>query len=410
MSGAHRGETPPRSSSQTVFQRVVLITVLILASWMFSGSLVIYNKWLLRVCDEKSPANCRGWGFPFPIFVTFSHMVIIFVVLGLVIHVFKLVEKPVCDRHTYWYKVVPYGTLVALDIGLSNLGFVFLEATFEEMCKSSMPAIVMVLSIAAGLETASLVLAGQILLICVGLVVSSVGEANFSWTGFIIVMISVLMGATKLVISQWLIQGIDSPPPANSAEAHLHDGQEEDDSEISAHETVAQKPLSDSSSAKSKVFNGLSSVQILYLQTPISAILLLIPALISLYVRLPRVSFPDSSTYFIHTVFIVLGGGGLALFLDMFNLLVVQYTSALSLTVSGVAKTSVIILASWLFFRNDVTRMTVLGYLICLSGVVLYNINKYRKLKATVLTPAYDVVATEELPDISIDGSGQVKA
>uniref|UniRef100_A0A7S0G3F4 Sugar phosphate transporter domain-containing protein n=1 Tax=Rhodosorus marinus TaxID=101924 RepID=A0A7S0G3F4_9RHOD len=150
-------------------------------------------------------------------------------------------------------------------------------------------------------------------------------------------------------------------------------------------EERTREPLS----AKEQVFKGLSSVQILYLQTPISGALLLIPSAVSLYLRVGHIAQLSDAGFLAKTFFIILLGGCLAINLDIFNLLAVKYTSAISLTIAGVARTSFIILASWLFFRNEITKTNFLGFAICLVGVVLYNIVKYQKLKREIAQDAY---------------------
>lgn len=77
-----------------------------------------------------------------------------------------------------------------------------------------MPAVVLTLSVFAGLETFSFFLCMVVLAICTGISISSFGEANFSLIGFIIVMIAVLMGSTKLVLSQILLQKTPASPPS----------------------------------------------------------------------------------------------------------------------------------------------------------------------------------------------------
>ncbi|KAJ8905889.1 hypothetical protein NDN08_002392 [Rhodosorus marinus] len=325
-------------------------------------------------------------------------MILIFGCLSIAMHVFRVIEKPEVDKQVYWYKLVPYAILVALDIGLSNVAFVYLEATFVEMCKSSMPAVVMLLSVLSGLEPFSYFQMGLVLLICIGLAISSVGEANFSVVGFITVMVAVFMGSTKLVISQYLIQGAQSNEAADGSVPVPNDGNDTNEAySIAAtddpdgpslgigEEEQAHKPQS----AKEQVFKGLSSVQILYLQTPISGMLLLIPSAVSLYLRVGHIDQLSDPGYLAKTLFIILLGGCLAINLDIFNLLAVKYTSAISLTIAGVARTSFIILASWLFFRNEITKMNFLGFAICLVGVVLYNIVKYQKLRREIVQDAY---------------------
>ena len=180
-------------------------------------------------------------------------------------------------------------------------------------------------------------------LISSGLALASYGEANFDLVEFILVMSAMLLGALRMILSQMLFH-----PPA------------EEEGAQPAHEP-------------------LTSMQILYLQTPIS-FLVLLPSWIRLFRTAHETRLATDPTFFWHTVGWVLLGAGLAFFVDLFNLLMIAVSSALSSSVAGCAKTAILVLMSWLFFRNEITFLNIVGYSICVSGVIGYNIVKYRRL------------------------------
>mmetsp|Transcript_9462 Transcript_9462/g.19386 ORF Transcript_9462/g.19386 Transcript_9462/m.19386 type:complete len:170 (+) Transcript_9462:906-1415(+) len=139
-------------------------------------------------------------------------------------------------------------------------------------------------------------------------------------------------------------------------------------------------------SASEEGSKPLTAVQVLYLQTPISAAVLFVPS-VAFGLRSFRGSrFLTDVDYMLKTCVLILAGALLAFLLDIFNLLMVRYTSALSSVVAGCIKTVIVILFSWLVFRNDITALNAFGYVICLLGVVWYNAMKYQKLKDTLRT------------------------
>jgi len=336
----------------SIWKRVVTILSIVLATFSTSSCMVIYNKWLLSDCQlEQGP--CNKWNFPFPLLVTACHMGFISLCLGLMFRFTNWCEKPSVPTRLYYFFVVPYSVLVALDITLSNSGFLYLEASFVEMIKSSMPASVLLFSVAFGLETISCRLVIVVSLISVGLALSSYGEVNFQLTGFFLELTAVFIGSMRLVFAQYLLQGKKDETQQQS---------------IAPNRTC-----------------GLKTLQLLYYQTSIAFIFLIIPAVFSVISQREKFKVPNETRYLISTSFIVLFGSVIALALNICDLLMVSYTSALTCTVVGTIKTAVVVGASWLVFRNAVSYLNLFGYIICLLGVVLYNWIKYQKLKQAEL-------------------------
>ncbi|GJQ11727.1 hypothetical protein GpartN1_g3518.t1 [Galdieria partita] len=339
-------------SMDHLWKRVITIVSVVLATFTTSSTMVIYNKWLLSDCHvDQGP--CNKWNFPFPLLVTASHMGFISLSLGLMFRFTNWCEKPSVPRRLYYLFVVPYSVLVALDITLSNSGFLYLEASFVEMIKSSMPASVLLFLVAFGLEVLSARLIVVVSLISVGLALSSYGEVNFQLTGFSLELIAVLIGSLRLVYAQYLLHGKNEDSLASSPDAGLS----------SPHR--------------------LKTLQLLYYQTSIAFSFLIVPALFSVISQYKKFQVPDETVYLMTTCLIVLLGAIIALALNICDLLMVSYTSALTCTVVGTIKTAVVVGTSWLVFRNAVSYLNLLGYFICLLGVVLYNWIKYQKMKQT---------------------------
>eukprot|EP00871_Galdieria_phlegrea_P002460 jgi/Galph1/3214/GphlegSOOS_G1866.1 len=355
-----------------MWKRVGLIGAIVMATFSTSSTLVIYNKWLLRYIDNKF-----YWkkNFPFPLLVTACHMGFIALTLRLIFRYTNWCERPKVTNRVYYYFVVPYSILVALDISLSNSGFLYLEASFVEMIKSSMPAFVLIFSALFGLEVLSFKLALVVVLISGGLSLASYGEVNFRWTGFMLELVAVLIGSLRLVFAQYLLHGKDDMKTT-----------------IESEDTV---DASDNIASSTVHFKRLGTLQLLYYQASIAFLFLLFPAIFSFLSRWKTVSLSHEKNFLLLTSIVVLLGAIIALALNICDLLMVSYTSALTCTIIGTIKTAVVVGVSWLAFRNIVSILNLIGYIICLLGVVLYNWIKYQKMKAVELTEEYQVV----LPD-----------
>lgn len=77
----------------------------------------------------------------------------------------------------------------------------------------------------------------------------------------------------------------------------------------------------------------------------------------------------------------------LAYFVNLLNFLVTKYTSALTLQVLGNGKGVAAVVVSVMVFRNPVTFASVVGYLITISGVMLYMFAKQKSAEAKKLPP-----------------------
>lgn len=72
----------------------------------------------------------------------------------------------------------------------------------------------------------------------------------------------------------------------------------------------------------------------------------------------------------------------LALALNVAEMMLVEATSALTLNIANTAKFAAIILLSVLLFSTELSLLRVIGIVLCISGVGLFNIHKARTAKA----------------------------
>ncbi|BAM80597.1 similar to phosphate/phosphoenolpyruvate translocator protein [Cyanidioschyzon merolae strain 10D] len=345
--------TPPRRE-----QAVQLLKAVVLA-YSFSTSLVIYNKWLFTNCaaeerqTSRTAGRCLGWGFPYPLVVTCFHM--LFLSLATQFYMWCVPSsRPTIDKPYRKPRLLLVGLFVALDIVFTNAGYLFLEASFVEMIKSSMPASVLLFGLAAGLEQRSGVLLAIVVIISVGLAVATVGEMNFHPVGFALELLAVLCGSARLIEQQLLLR--------YGAEGKLHSAV------------------------------GLSPIQILYYQAPISFVTLLPAALAIGTTRMRHDALLKDALYVIETILILIAGGLLAVGLNFGDILLIDRSSALTSTVLGTVKTAVVIGVSWITFRNRISWLNLSGYAVCVVGVFLYQ--RYRQQQPSTSTK-FDTASAE---------------
>ena len=126
----------------------------------------------------------------------------------------------------------------------------------------------------------------------------------------------------------------------------------------------------------------MDSLNLLHYMAPISLVVLL-PA--TLYLEpdvFQQVSQKRSDVFFV--MFLALNAS-LAYFVNLLNFLVTKYTSPLTLQVLGNGKGVAATWVSVMVFGNHVPFASVIGYLITVSGVMLYMLSK-RSVAATAKT------------------------
>ena len=151
----------PVTPALSLRKRLVLI-VLNLAGWFtVSIGLTMYNKWMFFYS-----------GFHFPLLVSSLHIAI----------KIPLAAAAMCKlgvpglrlaRSRQSLLLIITGCATALDIGLSNLAFLFISVTSYTIGKSSVPMWILLMSVALGLQRPSAPLAGVVAAIVAGITVST---------------------------------------------------------------------------------------------------------------------------------------------------------------------------------------------------------------------------------------------
>lgn len=105
----------------------VMLNLMYVSVWIgLSGTVILYNKWILAY-----------YGFPYPIALTIWHMTFS---SGLAFAVVRLGYVEACNMsaETYVKAVVPIGACFAGTLWLGNAAYLYLSVSFIQMLKVSL--------------------------------------------------------------------------------------------------------------------------------------------------------------------------------------------------------------------------------------------------------------------------------
>jgi drug/metabolite transporter (DMT)-like permease len=217
--------------------------------------------------------------------------------------------------------IVPVAGFFSVSLVCANKAYIFLSVSYIQMLKAFTPVAVLIFSFVAGLEKASAMEVYIVGIICLGVAITSVGEAMFSWTGFIFQSIAILAESSRLVLTNILMKQLKLDP--------------------------------------------LSS---LYYIAPACALFIGTACLIFEAQDLPwdRILTSDFGI-------IMLINGGVAFSLNVAVVLLIGNTSALVLTLSGIVKDILLVFFSVTIFGSPVTPVQYAGYAVALMGLNLHK-------------------------------------
>ncbi|KAI9932437.1 hypothetical protein MW887_008678 [Aspergillus wentii] len=287
-----------------------------ISAWIgLSSGVIIFNKWILHTA-----------GFSFPLFLTTWHLVFATVMTRLMAKFTTLLDS----RHdvpmtaqVYLRAIVPIGAFFSLSLIFGNLAYLYLSVSFIQMLKATNSVATLLATWAMRIAPVRLELLGNISFIVVGVVIASIGEIKFTLIGFMCQSLATIFESVRLVMVQRLL-----------------------------------------SSPEFKMDPLVS----LYYFAPACAVM---NGAITAFIELPQMRLSDITNLGVSTL---IANAGIALALNIAVVFLIGKTSALVLTLSGVLKDILLVVASMVIFRDPVTPLQVVGYGIALGGLVYYKL------------------------------------
>ncbi|KAL8295327.1 hypothetical protein RB600_001024 [Gaeumannomyces tritici] len=353
-------EQEKREADKTVVRRLLVNLSLIGMWYIFSLSISIYNKWMF---DSKQ------LDFPFPMFTTSIHMLIQFGLSSAVLYFIPSLrprsgrklergqarhdagpERPLMTKWFYFTRIGPCGAATGLDIGLGNTSLKLITLTFYTMCKSSVLAFVLLFAFLFRLETPTWRLFAIIGTMTMGVVMMVAGEVEFKLSGFLLVISAAFFSGFRWGLTQILL--LRNPATSN--------------------------PFSSIFFLAPVMFVTLFSIAIFVEGVP------------ELWQGMNALAKARGA---LAAPLIVLFPGVIAFFMTVSEFALLQRTSVVTLSIAGIFKEVVTILAATLVFGDKLTPVNFAGLVVTMAAICCYNYLKITKMRAEALASTHDAAA-----------------
>ncbi|KAI1740842.1 triose-phosphate transporter family-domain-containing protein [Xylaria scruposa] len=287
-----------------------------IALWIaLSSSVILFNKWVLFSAK-----------FDYPLFLTTWHMAFATLMTQLMAKFTTTLDsrhKVPMNTNTYMKAIVPIGIMFSLSLIFGNFAYLYLSVSFIQMLKATNAVATLLATWAFGMAAPNLNKLVNVSAIVIGVAIASFGELKFDGLGFIIQVTGIVCEALRLVMVQRLL-----------------------------------------SSDEFKM-DPLVSV---YYYAPACAV---INGFFTILIELPRMTTGDILQVGLITL---IANAFVAFLLNVSVVLLIGKTNAVVLTMSGVLKDILLVVASMVIFGDPVTLQQYFGYSIALAGLVYYKL------------------------------------
>jgi len=287
-----------------------------IAAWIaLSSSVILFNKWILDTAKFHYPIVLTTWHLGFATLMT--------QIMARFTTILDSRKKVPMTGRIYLRAIVPIGLMFSLSLICGNLTYLYLSVSFIQMLKATTPVAVLLATWAMGIAPPSMKTLGNVSFIVIGVVIASFGEIQFVLTGFLFQIAGLIFEALRLTMVQRLL-----------------------------------------SSAEFKMDPLVS----LYYFAPACAIM---NGVVALIVEVPKMSLADIEMV---GYLPLLANAMIAFMLNVSVVFLIGRTSAVVLTLSGVLKDILLVVASMVIFQDPVAPSQFFGYSIALSGLVYYKL------------------------------------
>ncbi|KAF8861100.1 TPT-domain-containing protein [Acephala macrosclerotiorum] len=309
-------------TTEKAVQKRGLHPVFYIASWIFFSSVtILFNKYLLSNLEFHFPAILTCWHLLFSTIVT--------QILARTTTLLDSRHEVKMTGRVYLRAIVPIGILYSASLVCSNQAYLYLSVAFIQMLKASAPAAVLLVSWLFHVATPSLTVLLNVLLIVLGVTLASYGEVQFIVLGFIYQAGGIFAEAIRLIMIQILLSGDES-----------------------------------------KKMDPLVS---LYYYAPVCTVMNGLVALVTEVGVGGEGGFVWADVGRVGWVVLVLNAE-VAFLLNVASVFLIGKTSGLVMTLCGVLKNILLVVASILIWGTVVSGLQVVGYGIALVGLVYYGV------------------------------------
>jgi len=321
--------------------------------------------------------NKRQYHFPFPLLAGSAFDVIqtALASIGLVF-VMKDIRAPIrvyenITKKKYFTTIVPCAIASTLDIALSNCSLKHISLSMYTMVKSSAPIFVMLSSFIFGLEKPNLQLILIITIIALGTILTVRDEFKFNLYGILLCFAAALSSGIRWSLTQIIIEYNIS-----------HEA-------MRGEENQRQRDMT------------TGPIHTIFFLSPIIAIVLGMLSLVfdGFNSIIHSEHFSNSLSIGI-TLSLFMIGGIITFVLILAEYKVVEDTSVLTFSISGIIKELLIIGLSVAIFKDNITFMNYLGATLSIFGILIYHYHRTRSIKADILVNDLDLQRIKKIETV----------
>ena len=296
-------------------------TAFVIASWYISNiGVLLLNKYLLSF-----------YGYKYPIFLTMLHMCACSGYSYAAVAWLGIVPRQYISSAQQLVKVISLSFIFSFSVVCGNTSLRYLPVSFNQAIGATTPFFTAIFAVMITCKRESNVVYMALIPVVLGIVVASRSEPLFHLLGFLVCLGSTAGRALKSVVQGILLT------------------------------SEAEK---------------LHSMNLLLYMAPISGLILL-PFTLMWEGNVLALTI-DKAKEHPFILLLLFANMTIAYLVNLTNFLVTKHTSALTLQVLGNAKAAVAAAVSVLIFRNPVTIMGMIGFIVTIMGVVMYSEAKKR--------------------------------
>jgi len=298
-------------------QRAAIPPAVYVIVWIsLSSGVILFNKWILSTLD-----------FHYPVILTTWHLTFATIMTQVMARTTTLLDGRKTIKMTgrvYLRAIVPIGIFFSLSLICGNLTYLYLSVAFIQMLKATTPVAVLLAGWTLGVEKPNMKLLFNVSFIVIGVIIASFGEIKFVLIGFLYQAAGILFEAIRL--------------------------------------TMVQQLLSPDSGFK------MDPLVSLYYFAPVCAAM---NFMVALFWEIPQCSMAEVYRVGFYNL---LANAMVAFCLNVSVVFLIGKTSSLVLTLCGVLKDILLVVASMIIWGTVVTPLQFFGYTIALGGLVYYKL------------------------------------
>jgi len=269
--------------------------------------------------------------FGYPLTLSAIHMSVNSLFTHLMLNVFHSAPKEEVTAPLY-KRIVMLSTLFSLNVVFGNAGLKYASVSLREVVRCIIPGITMGFSVWLLRKRYTLQTVLSLAPIMIGVVLSSLGDLEFSWIGLVVLLLSCVLAAAKGVFTYKFLVGLTPLPP----------------------------------------------IQLLSLLAPLAMVQMIVLAVLTgelsdIWDRREELTRPL-------VIGVVLTTGLLAFLLNWSNFQSSKDSSPLTISVAGCFKEVVTIALSFFIFNSVLTMTNLAGIVLAISGAFFYHYMSHTSL------------------------------